>query len=59
MRSSISVSEVKLQGQKVSPLTLSFGIAVLPADGAMRQTLIAAADAALHAAKQTGRNRVG
>lgn len=59
MRSSISASEVKLQGKKVSPLTLSFGIAVLPADGATRQTLIASADAALYAAKQAGRNRVG
>jgi diguanylate cyclase (GGDEF)-like protein len=59
MRSSISTSKVELQGRTVSPLTLSFGIAAMPADGLTRQGLIAAADAALYAAKQAGRNRVG
>jgi diguanylate cyclase (GGDEF)-like protein len=48
MRSSISTSKVELQGRTVSPLTLSFGIAAMPADGLTRQGLIAAADAALY-----------
>jgi diguanylate cyclase (GGDEF)-like protein len=39
-------------------LTASFGVAVFPTHGTTRDTLIAAADHALYAAKDSGRNQV-
>lgn len=39
------------------PVTLSAGVASLPADATTEATLVAAADKALYAAKQRGRNR--
>jgi diguanylate cyclase (GGDEF)-like protein len=45
---------------RVNPgdITVSVGIALFPEDGIQPATLIAASDAALYAAKQSGRNRV-
>jgi len=40
------------------PVTISGGVAEFPQHGATRDELVAAADAALYAAKQSGRNRV-
>ena len=39
-------------------MTVSIGVASWPAQAASAQTLVAAADAAMYAAKQSGRNRV-
>jgi diguanylate cyclase (GGDEF)-like protein len=40
------------------PVTLSIGVAAVPANGLTRDQVIRAADSALYAAKQAGRNRV-
>ncbi|MFA5939341.1 MAG: GGDEF domain-containing protein [Sinimarinibacterium sp.] len=47
-----------LWGGATMKITASFGVAVFPAHGATAPALIAAADAALYAAKRSGRNRV-
>ncbi len=45
-------------GLGLSRVTVSIGLSALPVDGAERHTLVDAADRALHAAKNFGRNRV-
>ncbi len=45
-------------GETVIQVTASFGVAVFPVDGHTGDMLIAAADAALYAAKDAGRNQV-
>ena len=45
-------------GPDLPRLTVSIGIAAFPGDGTERDTLLNAADAALYAAKKSGRNRV-
>jgi diguanylate cyclase (GGDEF)-like protein len=42
---------------RAMPITVSIGIASWPADGVMKEEIIARADAALYRAKQSGRNR--
>jgi diguanylate cyclase (GGDEF)-like protein len=44
-------------GDGAVPLTISFGLATLPEHGLMADELLAAADQALYAAKELGRNR--
>lgn len=58
MRRSISETEIRLQGQTLRGLTLSFGVAAFPENGSVREELVASADAALYSAKQAGKNRV-
>ena len=45
-------------GPDVPRVTVSIGISTFPEDGTERDTLISAADAALHISKKSGRNRV-
>jgi len=45
------------EGARLS-VTVSLGAAVWPTDGKDEETLLAAADRALYAAKQAGRNRM-
>jgi diguanylate cyclase (GGDEF)-like protein len=45
-------------GEERLRITASFGMAMFPGDGTTRSSLIAAADQALYAAKNGGRNRV-
>ncbi|PPK98393.1 diguanylate cyclase (GGDEF)-like protein [Kineococcus xinjiangensis] len=49
---------VGADGPRSLSVTISAGVAVHPADGADARALVAAADAALYAAKAGGRNRV-
>lgn len=47
-----------LPGGRAVPLTLSAGLATMPADADSEEALFAAADKALYTAKRTGRNRL-
>ena len=54
---SIAASPVACHGESIA-VTASFGVAAYPGDGQTAEELVAAADAALYAAKAAGRNRV-
>ncbi|GEM_PF-7002858 len=58
IRAGAAALEVKSEGRKLGPVTLSLGVALFPDDGGDMESLVRAADAALYEAKQTGRNRV-
>jgi diguanylate cyclase (GGDEF)-like protein/PAS domain S-box-containing protein len=57
LRSQIEVTPVMF-GTDAIRVTASFGVASFPQDGGTRDELIAAADCALYAAKEAGRNQV-
>ncbi len=57
VRDAIASSRVVFEGARLN-VTVSLGVAVWPADGKDHEGLLAAADRALYAAKQAGRNRV-
>jgi diguanylate cyclase (GGDEF)-like protein len=57
VRAAIESSRVVFDGARLG-VTVSLGVAVWPADGKDQEALLAAADRALYAAKQAGRNRV-
>ena len=54
----VAAHPVPIDGGLELPLTVSAGLAVLPADAKHVEQLISAADRALYAAKKGGRNRV-
>ncbi|HEY1595732.1 MAG TPA: diguanylate cyclase [Thermoleophilaceae bacterium] len=59
MRSAIEALHIKrLDGQGSLSVTASFGVASLPQSAGDKESLIAAADAALYRAKRGGKNRV-
>lgn len=57
IRSAVQQAELAFEGARLA-VTISLGVAVWPQDGQDEDTLLAAADRALYAAKQAGRNRV-
>jgi diguanylate cyclase (GGDEF)-like protein len=58
LRAAVAAEPIAV-GEGVSlAITVSVGVAVFPADAADEGSLLAAADRALYAAKQWGRNRV-
>jgi len=58
LRDEVSHLSVKYAGQLLGKVTLSFGIAAYPADGAHSEALLRAADKALYRAKEEGRDRI-
>lgn len=57
IRAAVEAGGVEWNGQRLS-ISLSGGVACFPSDGTNVNTLVAAADAALYAAKRAGRNRI-
>jgi diguanylate cyclase (GGDEF)-like protein len=57
LRAALEKHRFVFEGARI-PLTASLGVAVWPGDGREGEPLLAAADRALYAAKQAGRNRV-
>ena len=57
VREAIEASRIVFEGARLQ-VTVSLGVAVWPDDARDDEGLIAAADRALYAAKQGGRNRV-
>lgn len=58
IRAAIAAESVVTSGGLVLSVTASIGVATLPVHGETPETLVAAADKALYAAKSAGRNRV-
>jgi diguanylate cyclase (GGDEF)-like protein len=58
LRAGVQELGVEYEENRIGPVTLSIGVAVLPEHGETAWAVLEAADAALYAAKQAGRNRV-
>jgi diguanylate cyclase (GGDEF)-like protein len=58
LRTMMKELRIVYQGQKLSMVTLSIGVAEFPRHGTSPTELMAAADAALYEAKKSGRDRV-
>ncbi len=58
LRDQVEDSPIMIPSGKVLNLTVSIGVAIFPADAKSEDDIIAAADQAMYAAKQAGRNRV-
>ncbi len=57
LRAAVAKHRLVFEGARI-PLAASFGVAIWPVDGREPDDLLSAADRALYAAKQAGRNRV-
>jgi diguanylate cyclase (GGDEF)-like protein len=57
VRGGVEKAQLVFEGARLS-VTVSLGVAVWPSDGKDEEALLGAADRALYAAKQSGRNRV-
>jgi diguanylate cyclase (GGDEF)-like protein len=58
MREVTSHYHVQYEGQTLEAVTLSLGVATLPAAGVTKDAILGAVDTAMYRAKQDGRNRV-
>jgi diguanylate cyclase (GGDEF)-like protein len=58
LRTAVADTAVPVTDGRTIPVTISIGVATFPADAGSETALIAAADSALYAAKQGGRNRI-
>ena len=58
LRSAVAHIDLQYQGRLLEPMTLSFGIAIFPANGRTLKDLLRASDNALFRAKDEGRDRV-
>ncbi len=58
LRQRVKALEVHSGEQRLGPVSISLGVAVFPKHAKTRDALLAAADAALYAAKESGRDRV-
>lgn len=58
LRNAIATHAIPITQEQTINVTVSVGLATFPSDAGSEETLIAAADQALYAAKHSGRNRV-
>jgi len=58
VRDAVERIRIPVGADQVFSMTVSLGVSVAPQDGTTVQALVTAADAALHRAKSSGRNRV-
>ena len=58
LRAGVKALQIMHDGQRIGPITLSIGIAMIPGHAEDGQAALAAADAALYRAKNEGRDRV-
>lgn len=58
IRAEIKTAQIHVQDQTLPPITISIGIAEAPLHGATSRDILRAADSALYAAKEAGRDRI-
>ncbi len=58
LRQALAALEVSFNGNTISPITMSMGVAVFPQHGTSPEAVIRQADKAMYKAKQSGRDRI-